>query len=65
VEVTVADDGPGYVPPAESYELPDRFASGGRGLFLMKAMMDEVEVEATDDGTVVTLLKEIPSPLAG
>jgi serine phosphatase RsbU (regulator of sigma subunit)/anti-sigma regulatory factor (Ser/Thr protein kinase) len=65
VEVTVADDGPGYVPPAESYELPDRFASGGRGLFLMKAMMDDVEVEATDDGTVVTLLKEVRGPLAG
>lgn len=65
VEVTVADDGPGYEPPAESYELPDRFASGGRGLFLMKAMMDEVEVEASEDGTVVTLLKSIAGPPAG
>jgi serine phosphatase RsbU (regulator of sigma subunit)/anti-sigma regulatory factor (Ser/Thr protein kinase) len=63
VEVTVADDGPGYVPPAESYELPDRFASGGRGLFLMKAMMDEVAIEATEDGTIVTLTKEVPRPM--
>jgi serine phosphatase RsbU (regulator of sigma subunit)/anti-sigma regulatory factor (Ser/Thr protein kinase) len=62
VEVTVADDGPGYVPPADSYELPDRFASGGRGLFLMKAMMDEVDVEASDDGTVVTLVKTVEVP---
>lgn len=59
VEVVVADDGPGYVPPAKSYELPDTFASGGRGLFLMRAMMDDVKVEATGDGTVVTLLKRV------
>jgi serine phosphatase RsbU (regulator of sigma subunit)/anti-sigma regulatory factor (Ser/Thr protein kinase) len=64
VEVTVADDGPGYVPPPESYELPDTFASGGRGLFLMRAMMDDVTVEATPEGTVVTLTKRVAGPAA-
>jgi serine phosphatase RsbU (regulator of sigma subunit)/anti-sigma regulatory factor (Ser/Thr protein kinase) len=62
IEVTVADDGPGYVPPPRSYELPDTFASGGRGLFLMQAMMDDVTVEATPEGTVVTLRKKVAGP---
>lgn len=62
IEIVVADDGPGYVPPPGSYELPDTFASGGRGLFLMKAMMDDVKVEASDDGTVVTLVKRLGAP---
>ena len=60
--VTVADDGPGYAPPPSSYELPDTFASGGRGLFLMKAMMDDVAVEASPEGTVVTLMKRLSRP---
>lgn len=60
VAVTVADDGPGFDPDeAGKDELPDRFASGGRGLFLMKQLMDEVEIDATDRGTTVTMYRRI------
>ena len=32
--------------------LPDRFASGGRGLFLMRELMDEVKFETSERGTL-------------
>ena len=58
--VTIADDGPGFDPARiESAELPDRFASGGRGLFLMRAFMDEVELEPAERGTKVTMLRRL------
>ena len=60
VSVTIADDGNGFDPAMlETAELPDRFASGGRGLFLMKALMDEVEIEPGESGTTVTLFRRI------
>ena len=63
VAVTIADDGPGFnVEDVEARELPDPFASGGRGLFLMRTLMDEVEVDSGEDGTVVTLTRSVTSP---
>ncbi len=60
VSITVADDGPGIdTLKMEEAELPDKFASGGRGLFLMRAMMDEIEVEPADQGTQITMLRRI------
>lgn len=62
VEVSVADDGGGFdaasVPDRAT--LPDRYASGGRGLFLMHELMDRVEFDATPNGTVVSLTRAIP-----
>ena len=58
--VTVADDGPGFVPAERAHVLPDPFASGGRGLFLMKELMDEIAIEGTPGlGTTATLRRRV------
>ncbi|MGH2729872.1 MAG: ATP-binding SpoIIE family protein phosphatase [Actinomycetota bacterium] len=58
VIVTVADDGPGFDPTSvDSHRLPDRFASGGRGLFLMRELMDAVDFDTSPKGTTVTLIR--------
>ena len=58
VSVTVVDDGPGFE-PVVSDELPDRFASGGRGLFLMREFMDSVDITSTAEGTTVLLARQV------
>jgi serine phosphatase RsbU (regulator of sigma subunit)/anti-sigma regulatory factor (Ser/Thr protein kinase) len=56
VIVTVSDEGPGFDPSDfELSRLPDPFASGGRGLFLMEQLVDEVGIDSSQDGTTVTL----------
>jgi serine phosphatase RsbU (regulator of sigma subunit)/anti-sigma regulatory factor (Ser/Thr protein kinase) len=59
IEITIADDGPGFDPGAAARTLPDRFASGGRGLFLMRELMDEVEFDSSNEGTTVTMYRRI------
>jgi anti-sigma regulatory factor (Ser/Thr protein kinase) len=64
--VAIADDGPGFDPSdLDSAELPDRFASGGRGLFLMRSFMDEIEVESSPMGTEITMFRRIFGSGAG
>ena len=62
VEISVADDGGGFDTEtiAEHATLPDRYASGGRGLFLMHELMDGVTFDPTPNGTVVKLTRAIP-----
>ena len=62
--VTIADEGEGF----DFENLPDPLApenlmrTSGRGIFLMKAFMDEVEVKRGDPvGTEVTLVKYLVS----
>ncbi len=58
--VTVADDGAGFQPSAEDMAAPqDRFASGGRGLFLMQQLADDVAITGSEAGTTVTLRKRL------
>ena len=65
VSITIADDGPGFdVARLERTELPDPFASGGRGLFLMRELMDEVKIETSDRGTTVLLRRAVSGPAA-
>ena len=60
VTITIADDGGGFDPSGvDAATLPDKFASGGRGLFLMRELMDEVEFESTEAGTTVTMYRNI------
>ena len=60
VTVTIADDGPGFdASRIESAGLPDRFASGGRGLYLMRELMDEVEVESSPSGTTIAMRRRV------
>lgn len=55
VIVTVVDDGPGFDSDRTAQIPLDPFASGGRGLFLMKTLMDEVTIETSPVGTSVEL----------
>jgi serine phosphatase RsbU (regulator of sigma subunit)/anti-sigma regulatory factor (Ser/Thr protein kinase) len=60
VTVTIADDGPGFDPgddPGE--ELPDRFAPGGRGLYLMRHLVDQASFDSSQGGTTVTLRRRV------
>lgn len=60
VTVTLADDGPGFDPDqGDDQGLPDRFASGGRGLYLMGELMDDVRWKTSPDGTTVTMTRDI------
>jgi anti-anti-sigma factor len=63
VVVSVSDKGSGFdgAPAAGD----DVYASGGRGIMFMRALMDRVEFMASDKGgTVVRLTKRLPLPLA-
>jgi serine phosphatase RsbU (regulator of sigma subunit)/anti-sigma regulatory factor (Ser/Thr protein kinase)/PAS domain-containing protein len=60
VTVTVSDDGPGFdTTSTPRHELPDRFASGGRGLFLMRQLVDSVAFESSGEGTTVSLTRRM------
>ncbi len=60
VSVTIADEGHGFDPASMPTDrLPDRFASGGRGLYLMRELMDEVEFDSGPGGTTVTLRRRL------
>lgn len=60
--VTIADEGKGLNPE----ELPDPLApenlmkQSGRGIFLIRAFMDEVRFRKLEPGTEITLIKRIP-----
>jgi serine phosphatase RsbU (regulator of sigma subunit)/anti-sigma regulatory factor (Ser/Thr protein kinase) len=63
VSVTVADDGPGFDPSRfDRAGLPDRFAAGGRGLYLIRELMDDISVDTGPGGTEITMRKELPPP---
>jgi serine phosphatase RsbU (regulator of sigma subunit)/anti-sigma regulatory factor (Ser/Thr protein kinase) len=59
-EVMVADDGPGFdVQEVAGRDAPDPFAQGGRGLFLMRQLMDSVEVDPSPEGTTVRMRRSL------
>jgi serine/threonine-protein kinase RsbW len=59
--VTITDEGKGFVPE----EVPDPLApenllkQSGRGIFLMRAFMDEVRFRKLNPGTEITLIKRL------
>ncbi|MGA2903276.1 MAG: ATP-binding protein [Candidatus Korobacteraceae bacterium] len=59
--VTVTDEGKGFVPE----DVPDPLApenllkQSGRGIFLMRAFMDEVRFRKLNPGTEITLIKRL------
>lgn len=56
VTVTVSDDGEGFEPPT-SLSMPPPQALGRRGLPLMRALVDEVDVSSNVHGTRVVLVQ--------
>jgi serine/threonine-protein kinase RsbW len=62
LEITVADDGVGF--DADNYETPepDCLHVGGLGIYIIKALMDEVEVTSRDGaGAVIKMTKNVSS----
>lgn len=60
VTIEVADEGEGFdSSKIEAPDLPDRFASGGRGLYLMRELSDAVDITSTDKGTTVRLTRRV------
>lgn len=55
VVVTVVDDGPGFEVPDDIEGLPDPLAVGGRGMFLMNELTDEISIDPSPFGTTVVL----------
>jgi anti-sigma regulatory factor (Ser/Thr protein kinase) len=58
VIVSVTDEGPGFELPGEDAERPDPLAAGGRGLYLMRALTDDVRIDSDASGTTVTLVRK-------
>ena len=60
--VIISDEGKGFIPE----EVPDPLApenllkESGRGIFLMRAFMDEVRFRKLEPGTEITLIKRLP-----
>jgi serine/threonine-protein kinase RsbW len=48
--VEVKDYGPGFDPTGRGEQPPDVFAESGRGIFLMKNLMDTLEIESKPGG---------------
>ncbi|MDR1293217.1 MAG: ATP-binding protein [Clostridiales Family XIII bacterium] len=69
-EVTVVDNGVGFDTDHYKEPNPEDFQSGGLGIYIIKALMDEVHVESRDgSGTLIRMTKHIfkdePAPSAG
>jgi serine/threonine-protein kinase RsbW len=56
--IVVTDAGEGFVPPARA-EMPAPDATGHRGLALMQALVDHVEVSSNEAGTTVILAQSL------
>ena len=54
VSVEVRDSGPG-IPPGTSTELPPPDAVSGRGLWLMRSLCDDLDIDTGPVGTTVRL----------
>lgn len=69
--IRVKNSGPSFLPPAaleNAAPLPEVDVSGlkvgGLGIYLMQALMDEVEVNASENGTEVVLTKYLDTKAA-
>ena len=57
VELRVRDGGDGFRLPDESPLAEDLTAESGRGLAIIRAVMDEVSVDSAAGSTVLSLVK--------
>lgn len=64
VWIEVEDDGPGFL-PSDRADPPDPETEAGRGIFLVRALTDDIEVERRDGHTVTRCFKRaavVPAP---
>ena len=60
VAIAVTDEGPGFdVKSVMRTGVPDLFSAGGRGFFLMRQLMDSVDVDSSSSGTTVCLERKL------
>ena len=61
--IVVSDSGAGFVPPTRP-EMPAPEATDSRGLALMQALVDRVDVVSGEHGTTVVLAQSLPATTA-
>lgn len=59
VQITIADDGPGFDVDEALSRSPDPFAAGGRGLFLIGHLSDRADLDSSSAGTSVTIFRRV------
>ncbi|TFH02725.1 MAG: ATP-binding protein [Calditrichales bacterium] len=61
IEVRIQDEGPGFDPSRLRDPLaPENlFSESGRGIFLIRSLMDDLDFEFTESGTVTIAIKNI------
>ena len=60
IAIAITDDGPGFdVESVIQAGVPDLLSSGGRGFFLMRQLMDRVDVDSSAAGTTVVLERKL------
>ncbi len=59
VKIQVRDKGPGFDPDAIADPLAEEnlLKEAGRGIFIVRSLMDSVDIETTEKGTTVTITK--------
>jgi anti-sigma regulatory factor (Ser/Thr protein kinase) len=58
----VSDEGPGFDPSQiDSDAEPDLMGEHGRGLFLIRKLMDDLEILSDEYGTTLRMERELPS----
>ena len=62
VQVRIEDQGEPFDPATAAIRPPDELRVGGRGLYLMNAIMDEVEFGRVNGANVVTMRKALHAP---
>jgi len=61
VEITITDQGAGFDPETIDNPIDEKnlLKEVGRGIFIVKSLMDRVDIRPTPEGTEVTLVKNI------
>lgn len=61
VSISITDQGSGFDPEEIADPLAEEnlLKNAGRGIFIVKSLMDSIEVETTDRGTKITITKAI------